>query len=578
MTLFTSSVWKAVAGKGYSGRYAEHMKEFYEGGGNTGYTQLPEVQAIKRSVAEWGTKKMLSWSDVRKWLSFMNEWSEVWTRSAAYSVVRDMGYNNEEGIHAAKNLSVNFNRKGLGSRFMNLFSSFSMFANAVVQGACGFYRAFSPTEGTRWERTRHIFRAIFSIGLAPAFAGFITTLCNPDDDDDLYSDYERDNNAIFGDIRIPLNEQLKPFWVIGVNIALGMQGKRNGKDIARSIINSFVLNLVPLPNSVTSAGNMILDSVLGYNGYGTAKVLDNLLTPQVLKATNGIAANSNFMGSKFRYDIGDIPEYKMSENEAYMYRAIAELIYKWEGGDEYLDSKTVRTVDKNGNVEYKTLKQTRDVNPKQLEAWASVFLPSGIRDGLNVVFVTGGKMLGDEDAEFKINEYNSVSRFYKPQDQELNRYFRIKEAREYVYPYQEHLKNIKAIAEGSGIDNDEEKKKAAEIRLEELNGDFYAKALSMLVESYNKASSEKIAERYGLDDEELRGNIDEERLKNLDEKRDKLLVKIEMLMREKNEEEVYIVDKTPPFRRNPKYTEQEKQEILEQLYRGVKANKKNDRD
>ena len=567
---FSSTLWKAVAGKDYSDSiYAEHMREFYEGGGNTGYTQLPEMQRIKKHVAKWGEKKLITWGDVGNVMSFMNEWSEVLTRSAAYSVVRDMGYNQEEGIRAAKNLSVNFNRKGLGSKFMNLFSSFSMFANAVVQGACGFYRTFKPNEDTQLQRAMHVTRAVMSIGLAPAFSGFISTLLQPDDEDDfLVSDWERDNYFILGNVRIPLSEQLKPFWCIGVNIALGMQGKRNGKDIARSLINSFFVNLVPAPNSFNSTLQMLTDAIFGYKDFSGAALVDNLLTPQVLKNTNSIANNSNFMGGKFRYDYGDVPEFAMGENDPYIYRCIAELAYNMAGGDEYVKSTSVKEVNEYGEVEYIPMNKAMNINPKQIEAWASVFVPSGFRDIANAVAVTIGKIAGDEDAKFEAKEFNSVTRFYKQQDKELNQYFLLKDIKKEIEYYNYVKSTAKKNIIGAEITGNEEWLESAETKFESLSNNTLKQIEASLIEQYDKLHMDKIARKYALTGDELKEHLSDKEIIKIDKERDNILRKILILDMERKGNELFTYD---DFEKVQKYSEEEKRDILEsQIYNEVR--------
>ena len=567
---FSSTIWKAVAGKDYSDSlYSEHFNEFFEGGGNTGYTQLPEMQRIKKQVKDWEKKRMITWGDVGNVMSFMNEWSEVLTRSAAYSVVRDMGYNQEEGIRAAKNLSVNFNRKGLGSKFMNLFSSFSMFANAVVQGACGFYRTFKGHEDTKVERIMHVTRAIMSIGLAPAFGGFITTLLQPDDGDEyMVSDWERDNYMIFGDVRIPLSEQLKPFWCIGVNIALGMHGKRDGKAIARSLINSFFVNLVPAPNSFNSTLQMLTDAIFGYRDFSGAALADNLFTPQVLKSTNSIANNTNFMGGKFRYDIKDIPEFTMGENEPYIYRAIAELAYNLRGGDSAIKSTSIRVVNEYGEVDYVPMSKAWNVNPKQIEAWANVFIPSGIRDFANAAAVAVGKLKGDEDAKFNSKEYNFITRFYKPQDKELNQYFLLKDIKKEVDYYNTAKSTAMKNTLGSDIVGNQEWEERATQMYEELSENTLMTIEASLIKLYDELHMDKISKKYALTREQMEQGIGKEEIEEIDRERDNILRKILILDMERKGNELYTYD---DFVKQKRYSEQEKEDILEEIYSELRA-------
>ena len=58
----------------------------------------------------------------------------------------------------------------------------------------------------------------------------MNTLLAPDDDDEekKVADYYRDNYLCLGPLKLPITQELRPFWRIGVNAALAMQGRRSG--------------------------------------------------------------------------------------------------------------------------------------------------------------------------------------------------------------------------------------------------------------------------------------------------------------------------------------------------------------
>jgi hypothetical protein len=99
------------------------LEEFNAAGGTTGYrdlylhaedrakTLLEELKALDRGQCQQGMAHA-----VLDWLSDYNEAMENATRLAAYKAALDQGMSKERAASLAKNLTVNFNRKGRQTR------------------------------------------------------------------------------------------------------------------------------------------------------------------------------------------------------------------------------------------------------------------------------------------------------------------------------------------------------------------------------------------------------------------------------------------------------------------------------
>lgn len=418
------------------------LQDFLNSGGNMGFFISEDIDRLRADVRRLNpdTQKLsrtnkailtLGYTELGRLANALNDYSEIITRFAAYKSVVDMGLGHNEGIKAAHNLSTNFNRKGLGTPFLNFFNSMAMFANATIQGTMGFWRSF--------DSIKHTARALVAFGFMPALLGFIDTLLNPDDDDDEYnvSDYDRDNKVILGNWRIPLSETMKPFWCIGVNAALAMRGRRNAKQVADSILSSFFTNLLPLPQNLTNIPTMFSNKILGgKNGRSMAQIIEQFMIPTAMQNVGQLADNRNFMGGKLRYDIGDIPEYTMADNEAALYKDLAYAAYCVSGGDKDIPSK--HREDGNGKV-------WADINPKEIKAWAFM-IPSGYMDYVCSAYgliksATTGTSVKDN---VRVKDIPVVNRFYSKQTPEMFRIGVAREARTMITDTRNQIDNYEA--------------------------------------------------------------------------------------------------------------------------------------
>jgi hypothetical protein len=511
MTIPFSGIWKAVAGN-YKGVNNPHIREFFEGGGNTGYSTIPDIDKLKSATKRWDRRRSdIGMQDIGDVISYMNTFSEVWTRLAAYSVVRDMGGTKEDGVRAAKNLSVNFNRKGLGAPIWDAFMNISFFANAALQGASGFYRTFKGNKDTAAKNVLVGFRAANAFLVTPMFAGFISTLLHPDDDDELLwiTDWDRDNYWYIGDsgFRIAINEQIKPAWVIGVNIALGMKGRRTKEQISNSIISSVFTNWLTAPQNVNSALTMAVNNHYGTKGYSNAQIVENLFVPQAMQSFSDIANNVDFMGYKIKNESGDLPSYMSNENSALLYKMVAEFLYEANGGDKDLHSKHIEVMNEDGTIEYKKMSDLYDKSPKEINTILSVFVGSTWKDLGNAIAEA------NTDGEFVPTDYQTIKRFYKPTEKEMTILSIMREARGITRDYTEQYNNYINQIAGSGVDVNTEKRRKARERIVNLIGKEEERGekhlLMILVNAYDANTMYSHAKQFGMNETKFKESLKE---------------------------------------------------------------------
>lgn len=126
------------AGKQPTSAYAAIFEEFQREGGATGYRDMyanaqERAEAIADELARIKQGKALSVGrGIMDWLSDYNESMENAVRVAAYKVGKEQGLSNQRAASLAKNLTVNFNRKG---QVALQAGALYAFFNASVQGS-----------------------------------------------------------------------------------------------------------------------------------------------------------------------------------------------------------------------------------------------------------------------------------------------------------------------------------------------------------------------------------------------------------------------------------------------------------
>ena len=233
--------------------------QFMMNGGETGYANIRDVDQhkndIRRELKKASGGKISvrkAWSLLGERFDELNRAIENCARFAAYMTSREMGRSLDRSIYDAKEISVNFNKKGSGAKFYDtagqtksgnaaafvsgLGRSAYVFWNAAIQGTANFGK----------QAQRHPAKAFTGAAVMFLLGAIIAYLGGDDDDDDKNAyynlpEYVRRSNILFriGDswISIPLPVEYRALYGMGELMTSVLNGKEHftGGELAEQI-------------------------------------------------------------------------------------------------------------------------------------------------------------------------------------------------------------------------------------------------------------------------------------------------------------------------------------------------------
>lgn len=333
--------------------------EFIKNGGETGYTFITSVDGYK-GVIEKELKRSDDKVSIGKAVNVLGSamdtfgrWAEDTSRFAAYRTSREMGRSIARSVYDAKEISVNFNKKGSGARTAGNWEkgnkiSYTLawiaqsarglyiFWNAGVQGLANFGRLAKTHKG----KFAGMAASYYALGaLVPFMNEALIGLFGGDDDYYNLPEYVRRNNICFyvgGKwLTIPLSIELRAIYGLGELSSGAMTGKENySKNKLTMKVAEQVSQIFPLD---------VLEGGGGFSAF----------TPSYVKPiTEAYITNKDWTG---------IPVYKKNDFNRNMpewtkvYKGtspelvkLAEVLNEWSGGTKY----------RSGNV---------DINPARIE-------------------------------------------------------------------------------------------------------------------------------------------------------------------------------------------------------------------
>ena len=300
-----------------AGSYAQLWEEFQEVGGQTGYRDQfvnseDRAKALQRMLdpASWansplgrvftagGTLKVpmevarKTAAPLFDWLSDYNQTMENAVRLSAYKVALDRGLSKEEAASVAKNLTVNFNRKG---QMATQAGAWYAFFNAAIQGSARLIETLRGPAGKK------IIAGGLMIGTAQAFllaaAGF---------DDDEPPDFIKERNLI-----IPLGTGGK---YLTLPMPLGFNVIPNTSRVMTEWALSGFKNTPKRIGQITGA---FLET---FNPIGNSGWSVQTLAPTIVDPLVALAENRDFTGKpiakKDRSDLSPTPGYTRTKDTA----------------------------------------------------------------------------------------------------------------------------------------------------------------------------------------------------------------------------------------------------------------------
>lgn len=268
-----------------NGNATPKEKMFYDfmmNGGETGFVSSLDVEDLKKKfkndlkdLDRWKTNPVKVWHTIMDSIEFLNRAIEDSNRFAVYMTSIQYGRSIGEAVNDAKDVTLNFNRKGTGEYGWQMIRNLYIFINPAVQslqtlGALAKHHPFKFTAVTAsW---------LASGVLVPIVNAALMSLLGGDDDNDKYwqfTKWDRRNNLIMWVpftheyIKIPLAQEFRAFYGIGDMIASKMMGgelaEESWSQYAEDLLGQ-VVDMLPLDPT-------------GYDGNIAVSLMPNPIRP-----------------------------------------------------------------------------------------------------------------------------------------------------------------------------------------------------------------------------------------------------------------------------------------------------------
>jgi len=399
-----SYIYKHEDGKLGNSYYENLYKEFAENGGVTGYTVLTTNKEYEKLLADYAKnvdKKVLN-AIKNVWDKFMGfgEAIEQVSRFAAYITARESGKSIEESVNAAKEVSVNFNRKGSakpismdeldklrtksGKKLNAVQKGAAIILSAMPKGMKELYFFFNASVQALSSSTR---LAKKSPGKAATWAGLyfgtsiamamINYLLSGDDDEEYLDlpDYLRHSTLLVkvSDdyyFKWSLPQEMRPFYAWADLLVSKAMGKMPHKNIGTEIalvaaqwlpVNPFEAE-DPLLSLVPDYASPIAEAWMNKTSFG-GRIYDDMKFKSEAQREN-------------------IPAYRRAtEKTGKIYVDMAELLNDISGGDE-------------------VIKGSININPSLVEHLVEGY-GGGIYDFAKMIIALPSMLISEDPVEIK---------------------------------------------------------------------------------------------------------------------------------------------------------------------------------
>lgn len=285
------AMWGQLRGKSQGGEWARWAQEFADEGGMTSFVAQYTVEEQQAKIngllkdAKGGSPAAIRRlaKGTLDLIEDANGAVENGTRLAAYANARRSGMSKQQAASLAKNLTVNFNRKGQAGPAIN---SLYLFYNASIQGTMRFARAMKS------KRAQQIMAATAVLGYS--IASMNRAIGGEDDDgEDRWEkipDWVKARNLIIfipgGDgamVKIPLPYSYNLPFLIGGAAESMVGGDKPASSVAAGVTEAILTAFNPI-------GDLDLEG-------DSATALAKVFSPTAADPLVDIAVNRNFFGA-----------------------------------------------------------------------------------------------------------------------------------------------------------------------------------------------------------------------------------------------------------------------------------------
>lgn len=269
--------------------------DFMMNGGETGFVSSLDVEDLKKKfkndlkdLDRWKVNPVKVGHTIMDCIEFLNRMIEDSNRFAIYMTSIQYGRSIDEAVNDAKDVTLNFNRKGTGEHSWQTIRNLYLFINPAVQslqtlGALAKHHPFKFTAVTASWLASGVLVPIVNVALMQLGAAFLGG--DGDDDKDWYKDiskkywqftkWDRRNNFIMWVptthefVKIPLAQEFRAFYGLGDMIASKMMGgelaEESWSQYAEDLLGQ-VVDMLPLDPT-------------GYDGNIAVSLMPNAIRP-----------------------------------------------------------------------------------------------------------------------------------------------------------------------------------------------------------------------------------------------------------------------------------------------------------
>lgn len=256
--------------------------DFMMNGGETGFVSSLDVEDLKKKfkndlkdLDRWKANPVKVGHTIMDGIEFLNRAIEDSNRFAIYMTSIQYGRSIDEAVNDAKDVTLNFNRKGTGEYGWQMIRNLYLFINPAVQSL--------QTLGALVKHHPYKFTAVTASWLAsgvlvPIVNAALMSLLGGDDDKDKYwqfTKWDRRNNLIMWVpftheyVKIPLAQEFRAFYGVGDMIASKMMGGKLAEEswsqYAEDLLGQ-VVDMLPLDPT-------------GYDGNIAVSLMPNAIRP-----------------------------------------------------------------------------------------------------------------------------------------------------------------------------------------------------------------------------------------------------------------------------------------------------------
>lgn len=256
--------------------------DFMMNGGETGFVSSLDVDDLKKKfksdlkdLDRWKANPVKVGHTIMDGIEFLNRAIEDSNRFAIYMTSIQYGRSIDEAVNDAKDVTLNFNRKGTGEYGWQMIRNLYLFINPAVQslqtlGALAKHQPFKFTAVTATWLASGVLVPIVNAALMSLFGG--------GDDKDKYwqfTKWDRRNNLIMWVpftheyVKIPLAQEFRAFYGVGDMIA----SKMMGGELAEESWNQYAEDLLG------QVVDMLPLDPTGYDGNIAVSLVPNAIRP-----------------------------------------------------------------------------------------------------------------------------------------------------------------------------------------------------------------------------------------------------------------------------------------------------------